>query len=136
MCKPISLEMKEKVREMLSYKSISEIAKETGLSERSVCTIQRQWGIERSPEQLKQIRSRVRKELVNKERMRVNWGADQKTNLKVVCNKQRHSLKYRLKRIGYKTGLIPNLFHYDENTKRNLEYEKAAKTLGLTITPA
>lgn len=136
MCKPISLEMKEKVREMLSYKSISEIAKETGLSERSVCTIQRQWGIERSPEQLKQIRSRVRKELVNKERMRVNWGADQKTNLKVVCNKQRHSLKYRLKRIGYKTGLIPNLFHYDENTKRNLEYEKAAQTLGLTITPA
>lgn len=135
MSKAISFETKLKVREMLPKRSISEIAYETGLSARSICSIQQQWGIERTPEQLKNIRSRIRKELVKKERMRVNWGVEQKTNLKVVCNRERHSLKYRLKRIGYLKGTQPNQLYFDKNTKRNIEYEKKAESLGLTITP-
>ena len=136
MGKIISLETKLKIKELLKTHSSSEAAALTGVSLRSIFKIQQEWNMERSPEQLKGIRSRIRKKIVQDERRRVIFGQDQKTQLKVFSNKKRHTLKYRLKRVGYKICDLPNTLLYDESTKRNPAYETMCKPLGLTILPA
>lgn len=132
----ISLDTVEKVKLMLQDHSISEIANETGISRRTVCNIIRQWNITRSSEQLSIIRSRIRKKLVQDERRRVIFGQEQVSNIKVVNNKDKHSLKYRLKRVGYFNVEDKNTFYYNLQTKRNPSYEKKCEKLGIKIKQA
>lgn len=133
MRKKISPEIKDRVIELLSDYSTREIALLCNISQRSVFKIIQQSNIKREPGQLKSIRSKVRKKLVQDERRRVIFGTEQKTNLKVFSNRERHSMKYKLKRKGYKKGDLPNTFFYSEETKRNPSYEMKSKSLGITI---
>lgn len=135
MCRGISLEVKMKVLELLPNYSLSEIASITGITSRSVLRIKKAWNIEKTPENIRQIRSRIRKKTINDERRRIIFGHGQKTNLKVFSNPQKHSLKYRLKRVGYLKSDDPNTYLYDDSTKRNQKYEKMCLTYGIKILP-
>lgn len=135
MCKRISSETKDIVLSLISSHSASEISDITGVCKRSVFNIIRQNNVERSSEDKKNIRSRIRNKIIQDERRRVIFGREQKTQIKVVTNKKRHSLKYRLKRNGYVKGETVNTFYFNENTKRNSNYESIGKTMGLKILP-
>ena len=92
---------------------------------------------------LMQKRSEKRKELIRKERIRVDWGMEQNTNIHIPYDpfgKRRISFKSNCKRVGY----IPGdsriqaerwTIYYDENTKRGAIREKRGIELGFKFEP-
>lgn len=115
--------------------SYAEIAAIMGISRRSVMRIAAQWNIIRTPEETSVIMSRSRKELLRKEKRRVTFGLDQKTRLKVFPNKERHKLRFLLKRRGYIVVPGDNRIFYPKEKIRKYDYEIKGKSLGLKFYP-
>lgn len=78
-----------------------------------------------------------RKELIRKERMRVNWGLPQQTKIKVY-GAGRGAAMYRhlLKRLNYIVERGSTTVYYDELTSRSLKKEQTAIKHGLRILEA
>lgn len=85
-------------------------------------------------------RERIRKaveslrETRRKERMRVNWGLEQQTKLKIGHNKKKTVMRHTLKKRGY---IIPfrgaSVAYYTDNTDRSAIVERRAKDVGIEI---
>lgn len=75
-------------------------------------------------------------ELWRKERMRVKWGLEQKTNLRVASGgKTRMSHRYMFRKRGYIVDYGSNDVYYTSETTRSLIAESRAKSRGLNILP-
>lgn len=122
---------------LIEYPNLSyqEMAERTGLHRETIRIIARELGLERTPEQLRKIRSRRRKELIQKERRRIIFGLDQKTNIKVVSNYQKIRLRGSLKRIGYILGTDGHTFYYYPGLRRHPIKESNGRALGFTFLP-
>ena len=122
---------------LIEYPNLSyqEMAERTGLHRETIRIIARELGLERTPEQLRKIRSRRRKELIQKERRRIIFGLDQKTNIKVVSNHQKIRLRGSLKRLGYITGTDGHTFYYYPGLRRHPVKESNGRALGFTFLP-
>ena len=122
---------------LIEYPNLSsqEMAERTGLHRQTVRIIARELGLERTPEQLRKIRSRRRKELIQKERRRIIFGLDQKTNIKVVSNHQKIRLRSSLKRLGYILGTDGHTFYYYPGLRRHPIKESNGRALGFTFLP-
>ena len=122
---------------LMEYPNLSyqEMAERTGLNKYTITRIARELGLERTPEQLRKIRSRRRKELIQKERRRIIFGLDQKTNIKVVSNLRKIRLRGSLKRLGYIIGADGHTFYYDSTLRRHPVKEANGKELGFTFLP-
>ncbi|WP_286145282.1 DNA-binding protein [Bacteroides caecimuris] len=124
------------IADLVKTKSLSEVAKTVGCSVSSVSKVIKDGGIVRSRVELSSIRSRVRTDLIRKERRRAIFGLDQNTDIKVFFNKERNVLKYCLKRKGYRflqRGV--NIAYYAEDTKRDDIYEEKGRKLGIRFLP-
>lgn len=136
MAHEISLWCKIKVRDMMGQCiSYGDMAALLGISRRSVMRIAAQWNIYRTPEQTRLIMSNSRKELIKKEKRRVTFGLEQKTRLKVFSNKERHKLRYLLKRKGYVVIPGNNIVYYPNERIRKHDYEIRGRKLGLKFQP-
>ena len=122
---------------LIEYPNLSyqEMAERTGLHRETIRIIARELGLERTPEQLRKIRSRRRKELIQKERRRIIFGLDQKTNIKVVSNHQKLRLRGSLKRLGYILGTDGHTFYYYPGLRRHPIKESNGRALGFTFLP-
>ena len=122
---------------LIEYPNLSyqEMAERTGLHRETIRIIARELGLERTPEQLRKIRSRRRKELIQKERRRIIFGLDQKTNIKVVSNHQKIRLRGSLKRLGYILGTDGHTFYYYPGLRRHPIKESNGRALGFTFLP-
>ena len=122
---------------LIEYPNLSyqEMAERTGLHRETIRIIARELGLERTPEQLRKIRSRRRKELIQKERRRIIFGLDQKTNIKVVSNHQKIRLRGSLKRLGYIIGTDGHTFYYYPGLRRHPIKESNGRALGFTFLP-
>lgn len=122
---------------LIEYPNLSyqEMAERTGLHRETIRIIARELGLERTPEQLRKIRSRRRKELIQKERRRIIFGLDQKTNIKVVSNHQKIRLRGSLKRLGYIIGTDGHTFYYYPCLRRHPVKESNGRALGFTFLP-
>ena len=122
---------------LIEYPNLSyqEMAERTGLHRETIRIIARELGLERTPEQLRKIRSRRRKELIQKERRRIIFGLDQKTNIKVVSNHQKIRLRGSLKRLGYILGTDGHTFYYYPGLRRHPVKESNGRALGFTFLP-
>ena len=122
---------------LIEYPNLSyqEMAERTGLHTETIRIIARELGLERTPEQLRKIRSRRRKELIQKERRRIIFGLDQKTNIKVVSNYQKIRLRGSLKRLGYILGTDGHTFYYYPGLRRHPIKESNGRALGFTFLP-
>ena len=122
---------------LIEYPNLSyqEMAERTGLHRETIRIIARELGLERTPEQLRKIRSRRRKELIQKERRRIIFGLDQKTNIKVVSNNQKIRLRGSLKRLGYILGTDGHTFYYYPGLRRHPIKESNGRALGFTFLP-
>ena len=120
---------------LIEYPNLSyqEMAERTGLHRETIRIIARELGLERTPEQLRKIRSRRRKELIQKERRRIIFGLDQKTNIKVVSNHQKIRLRGSLKRLGYILGTDGHTFYYYPGLRRHPIKESNGRALGFTF---
>lgn len=122
---------------LIEYPNLSyqEMAERTGLHRETIRIIARELGLMRTPEQLCKIRSRRRKELIQKERRRIIFGLDQKTNIKVVSNHQKIRLRGSLKRLGYILGTDGHTFYYYPGLRRHPIKESNGRALGFTFLP-
>lgn len=120
-----------RIRELKSTLTDREIANELGVGIHSVRYAMSSLGIVRTPEESHNIRSRVRKDLIRSEKRRLIFGFEQKTKLKVFANKERNSLRSRLRRKGYILFPRDNTVYYNSETRRKEEYEAQGKRLGL-----
>lgn len=122
---------------LIEYPNLSyqEMAERTGLHRETIRIIARELGLERTQKQLREIRSRRRKELIQKERRRIIFGLDQKTNIKVVSNHQKIRLRGSLKRLGYILGTDGHTFYYYPGLRRHPIKESNGRALGFTFLP-
>ena len=122
---------------LIEYPNLSyqKMAERTGLHRETIRIIARELGLERTPEQLRKIRSRRRKELIQKERRRIIFGLDQKTNIKVVSNHQKIRLRGSLKRLGYILGTDGHTFYYYPGLRRHPIKESNGRVLGFSFLP-
>lgn len=122
---------------LIEYPNLSyqEMAERTGLHIETIRIIARELGLTRTKEQLRKIRSRRRKELIQKERRRIIFGLDQKTNIKVVSNHQKIRLRGSLKRLGYIIGTDGHTFYYYPGLRRHPIKESNGRALGFTFLP-
>lgn len=76
----------------------------------------------------------TRRETIRKERMRINWGLEQETKLKIGHCKPKTALRYNLKRRGY---IIPgrgaNIAFFTSATNRSETMEQHARERGITV---
>ena len=104
------MERAEHIRSHFQDKSFSEMAKELGISKMSVSRIAVKLGLKRTKEEIYRVSSRVRGEMIRRERRRVIFGLSPATRIKVVSNRARVRLRSRLKGIGYVVGQHPVLY--------------------------
>lgn len=116
---------------MFPYSSYQEMAMAVGMSVRTVARIVIDRQLKRTEQEEWNIRSRIRKELIKKERRHILFGLPQRTKIKVVSNRKRLNLKSKLRSFGYVEHPSANIFFYHENMKRHPIREQNGEILGL-----
>lgn len=125
-----------RIADTIQDHSASETAAIIGCGVSTVFKVIRENNIKRNPDGKMSMRSRIRKEFVHAERRRAMFGFDQKSNVKVITNKERNVLKYKLKRKYYifiKRG--DTTAYYDDRTVRDSRYEELGRKLGIRFHP-
>lgn len=111
------------------------MARELGISKMSVCRIAEHLGLKRSPTERYDITSRIRSDMMHRERRRVIFGLEPITRIKVVSNRARVRLRSQLKRKGYTVGDERNTLYYADGSKRSKRQEMRGVKLGLQFLP-
>ena len=132
--KPLWMERAAHISSHFHTDSFSEMARELRISKTSVSRIADRLGLKRSPTERYDITSRVRSDMIHRERRRVIFGLDPITQ-KVVSNRARVRLRSLLKRKGYTVGSERNTLYYAEGIKRSERQEKRGMKLGLQFLP-
>ena len=115
--------------------SFSEMANELGISKTSIIRIAEHLELKRSKTERHEIASRVRSDIIHRERRRVVFGLDPITRMKVVSNRAKVRLRSELKRKGYTVGGERNTLYYAEGCKRSEKQEMRGIKLGLKFLP-
>ena len=88
-----------------------------------------------SEEAFKEMHRKIgvsRKETFRKERVRVNWGFEQKTRLRVVqCPREKVLLRLNLRRHGYEIPRASNEATITPDTRRSIRMEVRAEKMGI-----
>ena len=130
-----SVGIEETVRNLYHDHSLTEIGEMTHTSWRTIQRIAKSQGLTRSKEEDSQLRSRIRQKLIDRERARITWGLDQRTNIKLVCNHPRIRLRTKLKGLGYIVLRGEKTIYYPPELKRHLIREENGRKLGLDFAP-
>ncbi len=129
------LEKVEEVRKLNSTHSISEIADKVGISERTVSRIKAYLNLSKNKEEDKAMRSRIRNELLQRERRRMVFGLTPLTKIKIVTNKKKIELRHKLKKMGCEVSRGANIIYYPEDICLREDHFTASKRLGLHLMP-
>lgn len=123
------------VRNHFDTHSFAEIGKKIGATKTTVARIARKLGLKRTRQDNKVVRSRVRKDIVKREKRRVIFGFDPITRIKVVTNRRRIRLRAELKAAGYIVERMANILYFKSEDCRNLNKENIASRHGLSFAP-
>lgn len=124
-------EFVEMEHENMTYK---EIAKRAGVHRVTVWKIANELGLKRSRDKWNEHLRRSRIELIKSEKRRIVFGLEQRTKLKVVCNKSKHYLRQKLRQFGYVADKGSNTVYYTDDTVRKPIRERNGERLGFIIT--
>ena len=90
-----------------------------------------------SPQRFKkvmQLAHETRRETIRKERMRIRWGFDQKTKMRLVSGgKDRIHQRYAMRKRGYIVPRGSNIVYYTDDTMRDIRAEERARATGLHV---
>lgn len=123
------------IRDNFHHKSLSEMGRKLGISKWSVSRIAGKIGLRRTTKETAHVSSRVRGELIRRERRRIIFGLDPLTNIKVVTNRPRIRLRSRLKAKGYIVSDERNVMYYPCDIERLHSHESRGMELGLRFMP-
>ena len=104
-------------------RSYAEMACDLGISRTTVSRMARKLELSRSKEMGYAMSSRVRREMVRRERRRAIFGLDPLTRLKVISHRAKVRIRSRLKANGYITGVHRNILYFTEATCRKARLE-------------
>lgn len=116
-------------------RSFSEMAADLGITKTTIHRITVRLGLKRTREENASVNSRVRREIIRRERRLVLFGLEPATNIKVVTNRPRIQLRAKLKAKGYIVGKERNILYYPESFKRRTGMEARGIKLGLRFFP-
>lgn len=133
--RPEWLDLAERVRELHDSHSNAEIAAITGISSRSVSRIVAVLGLRRTKKEEQSIRSRIRQDIMKREKRRVIFGLPPITRIKVVTNKPRIKMRHSLKKAGYLVTRGQNVMYYHPDMERDHSREDIGRKLGLRFEP-
>lgn len=133
--RPEWLDFAERVRELHGSHSNAEIAAITGISSRSVSRIVAVLGLRRTKKEEQSIRSRIRQDIMKREKRRVIFGLPPITKIKVVTNKPRIKMRHSLKKAGYLVIRGQNVLYYHPDMERDHSREDIGRKLGLRFEP-
>ena len=133
--RPEWLDLAERVRELHDSHSNAEIAAITGISSRSVSRIVAVLGLRRTKKEEQSIRSRIRQDIMKREKRRVIFGLPPITRIKVVTNKSRIKMRHSLKKAGYLVIRGQNVMYYHPDMERDHSREDIGRKLGLRFEP-
>lgn len=125
----------EHIHSHFQEKSFSEMGRELGITKTSVSRIATKLGLKRTKKEIGKVSSRIRGELIRRERRRVIFGLDPMTRIKVVSNRARVRLRSRMKGIGYIVGRERNILYYTVSLIRREHLEQRGVKLGLRFLP-
>ena len=125
----------EYIRNHFNTKSFTEIGKVLGISKNSVSRIAGQIGLRRTDKETSSVISRVRTDLIKREKRRMIFGLDPITNIKVVTNRPRIKLRAWLKTKGYIVADKKNVMYYPADIERLHNQESRGATMGLHFLP-
>lgn len=125
----------EHIRNHFQEKSFSEMGRELGITKTSVSRIATKLGLKRTKKEIGKVSSRIRGELIRRERRRVIFGLGPMTRIKVVSNRARVRLRSRMKGIGYIVGRERNILYYTVSLIRREHLEQRGVKLGLRFLP-
>lgn len=129
------MERAEHIRNNFHDKSFSEMAKDLGISKAHVGRIASRLGLKRTKAELSRVASRIRNEIIRRERRRVVFGLEPATRVKVVSNRKKVRLRARLKAGGYIVGEERNILYYPTEESRKTELENRGVRYGLRFYP-
>lgn len=115
--------------------SFSEMAKQLGITKMSVSRIAAKLGLTRTKAESYQVASRIRLDMIRRERRRVIFGLEPITQLKVVSNRAKVRLRSRLKSKGYIVAEEHNVLFYTHDLERKNHLENRGMKLGLRFLP-
>ena len=96
-------------------------------------TCRQRLGEERERERIRKAHE-TRNESIRRDRVRIKWGFEQKTKMRLVCQpRQWVSYRSTMKRRGYIVNRGSREIYYNENTNRSAIVEKNAQQAGLII---
>lgn len=133
--RPEWLDLAERVRELHGSHSNAEIAAITGISSRSVSRIVAVLGLRRTKKEEQSIRSRIRQDIMKREKRRMIFGLPPITRIKVVTNKPRIKMRHSLKKAGYLVIRGQNVMYYHSDMERDHSREDIGRKLGLRFEP-
>ena len=133
--RPEWLDLAESVRELHGSNSNAEIAAITGISSRSVSRIVAVLCLRRTKKEEQSIRSRIRQDIMKREKRRVIFGLPPITRIKVVTNKPRIKMRHSLKKAGYLVIRGQNVMYYHPDMERDHSREDIGRKLGLRFEP-
>lgn len=133
--RPEWLDKADVIRNNFGSHSYSELADMIGSSKTTVVRIATALGLKRTRKTNSGIRSRVRRELVRREKRRVIFGLDPVTRIKVVTNRARIRLRAEMKSAGYIVQRAANILYFRSEDDRNLRKEQKASRHGLRFAP-
>lgn len=133
--RPEWLDLAERVRELHDSHSNAEIAAITGISSRSVSRIVAVLGLRRTKKEEQSIRSRIRQDIMKREKRRMIFGLPPITRIKVVTNKPRIKMRHSLKKAGYLVIRGQNVMYYHPDMERDHSREDIGRKLGLRFEP-
>lgn len=116
-------------------RSFGEMAAELGVTKTTIHRIASKLGLKRTREENASVNSRVRCEMIRRERRRAIFGLEPVTNIKVFTNRPRILLRAKLKAVGYIVGKERNILYYTGNLKRRIQMEARGVKLGLHFFP-
>lgn len=129
------LERADYIRNHFDTKSFSELGKDLGISKNTVSRIAGQIGLRRTEKEICDVKSRVRTELVKREKRRMIFGLDPISKIKVVTNRPRIKLRAWLKSKGYIVSEKRNVMYYPSDIVRRVSQENRGSSLGLRFLP-
>lgn len=129
------IETAENVALLFEKHSYREIAKILGISTHKAHYMAAFMGLKRNKEDWSAIISKKRNELIRRERLRINYGFQRLSRIKLCCNNSRSKLKYWLKRNGYIVERFSNVVYYSDDTVRLIQKEENGRRLGLNFIP-
>lgn len=124
------------IRDNFHEKSFSEMAEELGICKSTVFRIAASLGLKRTTKDNSRVHSRVRSQMVRREKRRIIFGLEPITRIKVVTNRAKVRLRSILKHKGYVVGEEQNLMFYPADITRRERLEVRGAELGLKFRPA